>query len=104
MERPAMPAKAISAHAFPGAPVTTCGAAPAPVLGSTAATGLIAGAAAVQACGTDNPPIEAARRTPADTAAGPRPAPRPAEPADPTATTGPNWLRRPIIRASAPTI
>jgi hypothetical protein len=55
----------------PADPVT--GAAPTLVAGNAAAAGLAAAGTAVQACGTDNGPIETALPMPADTAAPPPP-------------------------------
>ena len=58
----------------PGPPGTTGGVAPSPLpAGNAEATWLNAGAAAVHPCGTDNAPSEAARPTPAVTAAPPMP-------------------------------
>jgi hypothetical protein len=84
--RPAILARAISLNRLPVLPAKTSGAALRLVAGSATADSLIAGAAAVQACGTDNAPTEVAWPTPADTAV----------------RTAPNWSNRFIIRPSMP--
>ena len=89
MARVAMLASIMSLNRFDEPLPSTCEVTAAPVPCNAAAASLIGGAATAQVCGTDNLPTEAAP---------------PAESADPTAATGPNWLSWPIIRASVPAI
>lgn len=82
---------------LPGLVEPTAGAAALAVLaGNDEATGLNAGAADAQLCGTDSTPTDVARPRPAVTAAPPRPgeasAPEPLPSAEPTAWKLPNML------------
>lgn len=86
----------------PGLPGATAGVALTLVPGSSEPTWLNAGAAEAQLCGTDSMPSEAARPTPADTAAFPIPGvpsmPVPLPSADPN-----DWSWLPAMLAAAPT-
>jgi hypothetical protein len=90
----------------PGPPDMTAGVALALVTGNAGATWLNAGAAEAQLCGTESMPTEAARPTPAVTAAlpmpgapkAPVPEPKPLPSVDPNVW---NWL--PKMLATGPT-